>query len=43
MKKVKVEVETTLTYCPFENLSDMLKKDKAEKKEENKKEGPDGK
>ena len=43
MKKVKVEVETTLTYCPFENLSDILKKDKTQKKEDNGKEGTDGK
>ena len=43
MKKVRVEVETTLSYCPFENLSDMLKKDKEEKKEKDRKEKTDGK
>lgn len=32
MKKVKVEVETTLTYKPFENLSDMLKETTPKKK-----------
>ena len=38
MKKVKVEVETTLTYKPFENLGDILKKEKPNEKE--KKEEP---
>lgn len=36
MKKIKVEVETTLTYRPFENINELLKsndKDKKVKKE----------
>ena len=33
MKKVKVEVETTLTYKPFENINELLKSTKPEKKE----------
>lgn len=41
MKKVKVEVETTLTYKPFENLSDMIKdvvpNQKTEKEDKNEK------
>ena len=37
MKKVKVEVETTLTYTPFENLADLIKEAKSNK--DNKKEG----
>lgn len=36
MKKVRVESESTLTYLPFENLSELLKKEKAKKKEEKK-------
>ena len=30
MKKVKVEVESTLTYTPFENIKEIIKE--AEKK-----------
>lgn len=36
MKKVKVEVESTLTYTPFEKIGELLKKDKEDKKEEKK-------
>ncbi len=32
MKKVKVEVESTLTYTPFENIGELLKKSKKEDK-----------
>ena len=32
MKKVKVEVESTLTYTPFENIGELLKKKKKEVK-----------
>ena len=37
MKKVKVEVETTLTYKPFENIGDMLKKATPNKKDKEEK------
>lgn len=40
MKKVKVEVASTLTYTPFENLSELLKtqpKDSKKKGKEEKK------
>lgn len=34
MKKVKVEVESTLTYTPFENLGELIKQSKKDKKED---------
>lgn len=37
MKKVKVEVESTLTYTPFENLKEIIKssqKDSSKKEKE---------
>jgi hypothetical protein len=34
MKKVKVEVENTLTYTPFENIGELLKKATKEEKED---------
>ena len=40
MKKVKVEVESTLTYTPFENLAELIKntpKDSKKKEKEEKK------
>lgn len=38
MKKVRVETESTLTYLPFENIGELLKKKKAEKKQTGKNE-----
>ena len=32
MKKIKVEVNNTLTYTPFENIGELLKKTKKEDK-----------
>lgn len=32
MKKIKVEVNSTLTYTPFENIGELLKKMKKEDK-----------
>ena len=34
MKKIKVEVQTTLTYTPFENIGELLKKEKKEEKKD---------
>lgn len=39
MKKIKVEVQSTLTYKPFENIGELLKKAKKEPKKEEKKNG----
>ena len=39
MKKVKVESESTLTYLPFANIGELLKKKKNDKKEEKKNHG----
>lgn len=33
MKKIKVEVEHSLTYTPFENIGELLKKAKKEEKD----------
>ena len=36
MKKIKVEVQSTLTYTPFENIGELLKKSpQKDKKEDN--------
>lgn len=32
MKKIRVEVQTTLTYTPFENIGELLKNEKKEEK-----------
>lgn len=39
MKKIRVEVQTTLTYTPFENIGELIKKDKKSPKKEDKKNG----
>jgi hypothetical protein len=39
MKKIRVEVQTTLTYTPFENIGELLKKEKKAPKKEDKKHG----
>ena len=32
MKKIKVEVETTLTYRPFENINELMRNTDQDKK-----------
>lgn len=39
MKKIKVEVQSTLTYTPFENIGELLKEEKKSPKKEEKKHG----
>ena len=37
MKKIKVEVESTLTYTPFENIGELIKQSKEKEEKPNEK------
>lgn len=39
MKKIKVEVQTTLTYTPFENIKELMVKQSEKDTKEGKKNG----